>query len=90
MVGSHAWLWYALLSAFFAALTALFAKIGVSRMEADYATFLRTVVVLIFLTFTVSVQASGRTRSRSRAGRCWHCYFRDSPLVFHGCSTFVR
>lgn len=55
MIGSHAWLWYALLSAFFAALTALFAKIGVSRIDADYATFLRTVVVLIFLTFTVLV-----------------------------------
>jgi bacterial/archaeal transporter family protein len=40
------WWVYALLSAFFAALTAIFAKIGVTGMNSDLATAIRTVVIL--------------------------------------------
>jgi transporter family protein len=40
------WWIYALLSAFFAALTALFAKVGVKGTDADLATAIRTVVIL--------------------------------------------
>ncbi|MDB5514774.1 MAG: protein of unknown function transrane, partial [Tardiphaga sp.] len=43
------WLAWALLSAMFAALTAIFAKIGVTDIDSDLATFIRTVVVLISL-----------------------------------------
>ncbi len=41
------WWMYALLSALFAALTAIFAKIGIKNVDTDLATAVRTVVVLI-------------------------------------------
>jgi len=41
------WWIYALLSAFFAALTAIFVKVGVKDMDADLATAIRTVVILL-------------------------------------------
>ncbi|MDE3251896.1 MAG: EamA family transporter [Bacteroidota bacterium] len=41
------WWIYALLSAFFAALTAIFAKIGIKQVDTDLATAVRTVVVLV-------------------------------------------
>ncbi|HEV8084267.1 MAG TPA: EamA family transporter, partial [Chitinophagaceae bacterium] len=41
------WWIYALLSAVFAALTAIFAKIGIKGVDTDLATAIRTVVVLI-------------------------------------------
>ena len=41
------WWIYALLSAFFAALTAIFAKVGVKDVDSDLATAIRTVVILI-------------------------------------------
>lgn len=40
------WQTYALLSAFFAALTAIFAKIGVSDINSNLATAIRTAVIL--------------------------------------------
>jgi transporter family protein len=41
------WWIYALLSAFFAALTAIFVKIGVKDMDSDLATAIRTVIILL-------------------------------------------
>ncbi len=41
------WWMYALLSAFFAALTAIFAKIGIKNVDTDLATAIRTVVILV-------------------------------------------
>ena len=41
------WWIYALLSAFFAALTAIFAKVGIKGINSDLATAIRTVVVLV-------------------------------------------
>jgi len=41
------WKLYALLSALFAALTAIFAKIGVKNIDSDLATAIRTLVILI-------------------------------------------
>lgn len=41
------WKYYALLSAFFAALTAIFAKVGVNDIDSDLATAIRTAVVLL-------------------------------------------
>jgi bacterial/archaeal transporter family protein len=43
---SSLWLIYALLSAFFAALTTIFAKIGVENVNANLATAIRTVIIL--------------------------------------------
>lgn len=41
------WWIYALLSAFFAALTAIFAKVGIKNVDSDLATAVRTVVILV-------------------------------------------
>jgi transporter family protein len=41
------WWLYALLSAFFASLTAIFAKIGVTNINSDLATAIRTIVILV-------------------------------------------
>lgn len=41
------WRYYALLSAFFAALTAIFAKIGVKDINSDLATAIRTLIILV-------------------------------------------
>ena len=46
------WKYYALLSAFFAALTAIFAKIGVKDVNSNLATAIRTTVIL-FLTWGI-------------------------------------
>ena len=42
------WLIYALLSAFFAALTAILAKIGIKNVDSNLATAIRTVIILFF------------------------------------------
>lgn len=42
------WLFYALLSAVFAALTAILAKIGIKNVDSNLATAVRTVVILLF------------------------------------------
>lgn len=50
------WFYYALAAAVFAALTAIFAKIGVQQVDSDVATFVRTIVIAVslvaFLTYT--------------------------------------
>lgn len=50
------WFYYALLSALFAALTAIFAKIGVSNINSNLATGIRTVVILIMVWSIVLVK----------------------------------
>ena len=47
------WQLWAGLSAVFAALTAIFAKVGVENVNSDLATFIRTIVVLISLALIV-------------------------------------
>lgn len=47
-----AWLIYALVSAFFAALTAIFAKAGLKEVNADLATAIRTAIIL-FITWGI-------------------------------------
>jgi bacterial/archaeal transporter family protein len=84
-----AWQVWALLSALFAALTAIFAKLGVEQMNPDVATLIRTVVILIVLTAVVAAArelpalagASARTYlflvlSGVATGASWWCYFR--------------
>jgi len=84
-----AWQMWALLSAVFAALTAIFAKIGVADINPDVATLIRTVVILILLSVVVAAArewpslygASTRTYtflilSGLATGASWWCYFR--------------
>jgi bacterial/archaeal transporter family protein len=83
------WQMWAVLSAVFAALTAIFAKIGVAGINPDVATLIRTVVILIVLTAIVALArelpafagASARTYaflvlSGLATGASWWCYFR--------------
>ena len=83
------WQIWALLSALFAALTAIFAKVGVENVNSDFATFLRTIVVMlalaVILTGTGGWQSPGTMSNRSIAflvlsglatGASWICYFR--------------
>jgi bacterial/archaeal transporter family protein len=89
----ESWQLWALLSAVFAALTAIFAKIGVESIGSDLATFIRTVVVLLsFLVlllatgqFATSGPISARTwtfliLSGLGTGASWLCYFRALKL----------
>ncbi len=61
---TSSWQTWAVLSAIFAALTAIFAKIGVENVNSDLATFIRTIVVIVTLGFLLAVtgqfQAPGR------------------------------
>jgi bacterial/archaeal transporter family protein len=87
------WLPWALLSAAFAALTAIFAKVGVANINADFATLIRTVVILCILVVLVGAtgqwqtpdSVSGRTwlflvLSGLGTGASWLCYFRALQL----------
>jgi transporter family protein len=83
------WQFWALLSAAFAALTAIFAKIGIENVNADFATFIRTIVILMTLALILMVtgqfQSPGTISGRTYAflvlsglatGGSWICYFR--------------
>ncbi len=83
------WQLWAFLSAIFAALTAIFAKIGIENVNSDFATFIRTIVILCalaaFLAATDQWQQLGSVSGRSYAflvlsglatGASWVCYFR--------------
>jgi transporter family protein len=87
------WQFWALLSALFAALTAIFAKIGVSDINSDFATLIRTCVVIAVLAAIVAGTSqwqplsdiSGRTwlflaLSGLGTGASWLCYFRALKL----------
>ena len=87
------WQAWALLSAAFAALTAIFAKVGVEDINPDLATFIRTIIVLVSLSlilfasgqFTLSGPISTRSwiflvLSGLGTGASWLCYFRALKL----------
>ena len=90
---AEAWQFWAILSAVFAALTAIFAKTGVAGINPDFATLLRTLVVLAVLAGIVAAtgqyQSPGEIAPRSFAflilsglatGASWICYFRALKL----------
>ena len=83
------WQVWAVLSAVFAALTAIFAKVGIENVNSDFATFIRTIVIL--MTLAVILYATGQfqspgtiaprtylflTLSGLATGASWICYFR--------------
>jgi transporter family protein len=87
------WQAWALLSAAFAALTAIFAKVGVENVNSDYATFIRTGIILIVLAamlmatrqFQNPASIAPRTYlfltlSGLATGASWLCYFRALKL----------
>jgi transporter family protein len=88
-MSNASWLPWALLSAIFAALTAIFAKVGIRGVDSDLATLLRTVVVIVVLAlfvFLADKWSNPLLMSRRSlvflglsglaTGVSWVCYFR--------------
>ena len=89
MTVSNGWFFWALLSAGFAALTAIFAKVGIRGVDSDLATLVRTVIILVILSAFVwftgkwsnPLELSSKTwlflgLSGLATGASWVCYFR--------------
>ncbi|MEO5756184.1 MAG: EamA family transporter [Mesorhizobium sp.] len=87
------WQFWALLSAVFAAMTAIFAKIGIENINSDFATFIRTIIIMIVLGAILAASGqfqpigsiSGKTwlflgLSGLATGASWLCYFRALKL----------
>ncbi len=64
------WKYYALLSALFAALTAVFAKIGVKDINSDLATAIRTSVIL-FITWGIVLAGNHTVEVKGISGHTW-------------------
>ena len=90
---AQSWLFWSLLAAIFAALTAILAKVGVADINSNYATFLRTLVVVVAL--GALVFATGQAEKLSTlssktiwflvlsglaTGASWLCYFKALQL----------
>src|SRR5256885_129957 len=89
MAGDTSWFYWALWSAVFAALTAIFAKLGLEGVDSDLATLVRTAVIIVVL--AGFVYATGKwsnplalapntwlflVLSGLATGASWVCYFR--------------
>jgi transporter family protein len=87
------WPFWALLSAGFAALTAIFAKVGIENVNSDFATFVRTIVILLAAGLMVYVTGNWQEPSSVSPKSCaflvlsgfatgasWICYFRALKL----------
>jgi len=89
MTNSSPWFFWALLSAVFAALTAIFAKVGIQGVDSDLATLVRTAIIIVVL--SVFVWSTGKWSnpfelprrtwlflglSGLATGASWVCYFR--------------
>ena len=86
------WFIWSLLSALFAGLTAVLAKVGVEHVNSNLATAIQTVVILIFawsvalFTRSQSISSIGRRTwiflvlSGIATGLSWLCYFRALQL----------
>ncbi|MDB5305994.1 MAG: rane protein [Gemmataceae bacterium] len=94
MNGPTGWQWFALGSALFAALTAILGKIGVTEVNSNLATLIRTVVILAVTAGIVSARREWEPVDRlSRAGvialvlsgvatgLSWLCYYRALQLA---------
>lgn len=92
-VTGSAWFYWALLSAVFAALTAIFAKIGLQGVDSDLATLLRTLVIVLALSAFVAANGKWSNPLQLRpqtllflvlsglaTGASWLCYFRALKL----------
>ncbi|WP_246479695.1 MULTISPECIES: EamA family transporter [Niveibacterium] len=88
-MASNGWFFWALLSAGFAALTAIFAKLGIRGVDSDFATLLRTIVIVFVLAAFVGYAGKWSdpralswktllflTLSAFATGASWVCYFR--------------
>ncbi len=89
MTSTNDWFYWAVLSAVFAALTAIFAKVGLEGIDSDFATLIRTCVILLVLGVFVHVAGKWSSPLALRpktllflalsglaTGASWVCYFR--------------
>jgi bacterial/archaeal transporter family protein len=89
MISTQAWFYWALFSAVFASLTAIFAKIGLEGVDSDFATLIRTVIILLAIMWFVYYTGKWSdpfalhrktwvflTLSGLATGASWLCYFR--------------
>lgn len=89
MIDTQNWVAWALLSASFAALTAIFAKVGLERVDPDYAMLVRTAVILVVVAGMVGAMGKWQDPrtlpprsllflglSALATGASWLCYFR--------------
>ena len=90
---ANPWLLFALGSAFFAALTAIFGKLGVAEINPTLATLIRTAIILLMLLCVVSASHAWQPMGQmSRAGvtalvlsalatgASWLCYYKALSL----------
>ena len=83
------WVIFAFLSAFFAGITSILAKCGIRKTDSNVATFIRTIIVLLFSLLMVMIVGSFPTLKNLSAktilflvlsglstGASWLCYFR--------------
>lgn len=88
-----AWVFWAFLSAIFAALTAIFGKVGVENVNSDLATLIRTAIILVLaaaiVAFTGAMQPLAEISRRTwlflllsglATGASWLCYYRALKL----------
>jgi transporter family protein len=93
MASANQWIIFALGSAFFAALTAIFGKLGVSDINSNLATFIRTIVIMLLIagivTYRKQWQALDKISffsismlvlSAIATGLSWLCYYRALQL----------
>jgi len=89
MTTPNSWFYWAIMSAVFAALTAIFAKIGIQGVNSDFATLIRTVIITFVLMFFVWFTGKWSDPftlpaktwaflglSALATGASWICYFR--------------
>lgn len=90
---TNPWFYWALFSAVFAALTAIFAKLGLKGIDSDFATLIRTFIIVLVLTafvlFTKKWTNPFALKSKTwlflvlsglATGASWLCYFRALQL----------
>ena len=90
---SASWQFWALVAAVFAALTAIFAKVGISDVDSDLATFIRTCVIMLVLAAMLTAMGKWRNpqtislktwvflaASGLATGASWLAYFRALKL----------
>ena len=89
----QSWFYWAAASAVFAAMTAIFAKLGLQGVDSDFATFIRTLVIvaalMLFLTYAHKWQPLGSLTGRNwlflvlsglATGASWLAYFKALQL----------
>lgn len=86
----QSWQTWAVLSAVFAALTAIFAKVGVDNVYSEFATFIRTIVILDAAGVLVTVTGQWQRPPVSRLAAGHSSFCRVLPRVRHGSAISAR